>query len=143
MSITFTITCDTEEELAYVLENLYLQTGGKMPSAKAHKKASATVPVGPGGAVGSGASGQAKNAKKPRSSRQPGLTPLLQEELDKTIAAKKPFRSKDVIDRVMKKHKHLNEKSVTTGINKLLSQSDLKFDTIKNPVGRSFKQYLP
>ena len=91
----------------------------------------------------SGKAGKVKKAKKTRSSRQPGLTPLLQEELDKTIAAKKPFRSKDVIDRVMKKHKHLNEKSVTTGINKLLSQSDLKFDTIKNPVGRSFKQYLP
>ena len=131
MSITFTITCDTEAELAYVLDNLKLDVKGDAPSLRAVAQGKAKARVA--------ANGKTKKGRR----RQAGLSPLLEAELGKVIAAKKPFRSKDVIDRVMKQHPDLKVSSVTTGVNKLLSQSSLKFETIKNPVGRSYKQYLP
>lgn len=196
MSITFSVTCENEQELAYILENIYLQTSSARKPGKRGRKGVplATVVGAPQAETKTPAKRGPKPAKskakatktatkkttkkvakkvtkkvtkstkatakpvvkkaapkkllkkgvaKKVTKRQSGLTPVLKAVLDDVIAKKKPFRSKDVIDQVLVKHKSLKESSVTTGVNKLLSDTTLNFETIKNPIGRSYKLYKP
>jgi outer membrane biosynthesis protein TonB len=174
MPITFSVTCDTDAELARFLENfryaaeMAAGTGTAKASATATKPApakketaapksvkkatttkAAKVAAKPKKAVKPPAKPKAvkavkASAKAPKPARKPGkLTPIIDTAIKEVIKRGKPFRSKDVTELVMKKSPDLNESSVTTGVSKLLSETSLKYDSIKDAVGRPYKLYKP
>lgn len=88
-----------------------------------------------------------KTAKKPsaaRPGRKPGiLTPIIETAIQEMVKKGKPFRTKDVITLVLKKEPKLKANSVTTGVSKHLSSSTLKYNEVKDAVGRPYKVYTP
>jgi len=168
MPITFSITCDTDAELARFLENLSfgddLQKAASTKITKQQKE-----PSQPKAAV---AAPQKKAPKKvaqkstvvkvtkpvkkettktkalksivAKPGRKPGeLSPIITESIQEMKKKGKPFRSREVIDLVLKKSPHLKASSVTTGVSKMLSESPLKWQEIKDSVGRPYKLYKP
>lgn len=167
MPITFSITCDTDEELARFLENLKfgeaLQSAVKTsakPNGKATvKKESATPKIKKAAAAKNGKSVKAAvvkpkkgpkavTVKKPATGLKPGrkpgkLIPVIEVAIQEMVKKGKPFRGRDVTALVMKKAPDLNESSVTTGVSKILGDSKLKWEQIKDAVGRPYKLYKP
>lgn len=191
MPITFSVTCDTDEELARFLQNIQLEASAKAVGAKAkqtapakamtattetaspEKKATrrgrpatkaakpkaktATAKTASTRGKKSAAKSTTAGAKKPvvraksagktkaeRPGRKPSvLGPVIQSALQEVMNRKKPFRTREVIELVMKKAPSLNESSVTTGVSKFLSTASLKSETIRDAVGRPYKLYTP
>jgi hypothetical protein len=165
MPITFSVTCDTDAELARFLENLSfgneLHQAAPTPAKTAKQKESSetkaavavprksvkTAPKSTAVKVAKPAQKQAKSkmlkvAAKP--GRKPGeLSPIISASIQEMKKKGKPFRSREVIDLVLKKSPHLKASSVTTGVSKMLSESPLKWQEIKDTVGRPYKLYKP
>ncbi len=158
MPITFTVTCDSDEELARFLENLRF---GEEFALTAEQAKAAIVTASPKTQETSKRPGRRKVAgtagirgkkravpKTLRTGRAPGrksgkLTPIIQTAMNDIIRKGKPFRAKDVTALVMKREPSLNESSVTTGVSKLLSDTRLDYDQIKDTVGRPYKLFKP
>ena len=218
MPITFSVTCDSDEELARFLEGFRLdaqqkkRSGNNTTTTIAHeeeeeapKAATAAAPArAPKKAAGrpagrpkaTGIATKSKPTKAPKSAatkpgrtpkavkavvkKSPGrppatqakssttskrssngtsasakavdtsagrrtgkLTPVIQEAIQEISKKGNPFRSREVIEYIMKRSPELNENSVTTGVSKSLSESNLKWDQIKDAVGRPYKMYKP
>ncbi len=172
MPITFSVTCDTDEELARFIENLRFgkelsaalqksamkaSTGTvtkEAPTPKAPKKpAKAKVTkvktpktkktTTPKTALKKSTK-TIKAVKASKTERKPGkLVPIIEGGIGELVKKGKPFRSKDVTEWIMKKHPSLNQSSVTTGVSKLLSESKLSSQQIKDTVGRPYRLYKP
>lgn len=165
MPITLTVTCDTDEELARFLENLrferafaasakqmsttYTRGGVKTKAKKEKEEASTQTSKKPSltrkfKAKSSVSEKKRNGLKSSESGRKPGkLVPIIDAAIADILKKGKPFRSREVTDLVMKKAPDLNENSVTTGVSKRLSESDLRWDQIKDTIGRPYKLYKP
>jgi hypothetical protein len=179
MPITFSVTCDSDAELARFLENFRYaaeMATGTTKTAKASSSATApksapvkketttkpakkaataksvkvapkpkkAKPLAKAKTVKTVKAATKTKAPKAAAGRKPGkLTPIIEVAIKDVIKKGKPFRSKDVTELVMKKSPDLNESSVTTGVSKLLSETSLKYDSIKDAVGRPYKLYKP
>ncbi len=182
MPITFSVTCDTDEELARFLENLrygkelsqIMQRGegaksatatastvtkesaSAEPQAPARGRKPAVAPKSAGGKnkTKAKAATPAKPAKQANKKTAPAakaaegkktgkLIPLIQNAINDMVKKGKPFRSREVTEMIMRKAPDLNESSVTTGVSKLLSESSLDWEQIKDAVGRPYKLYKP
>lgn len=219
MPVTISITCDSDQELAGVLQNISFGSEyavstatrtrkstsaapktkaagapkkatksaaaaatstdttekgtagrrGRKPGSKAAapKKSAASAPGRPGRkpkAVSSAAAPAKKAGRKPaattkilpkkKATKAPKadgngagksgkLVPLIQEAVQSIVKKGDTFRTRDITALVMKRSPDLNESSVTTGVSKVLGTMDLKFEQIKDAVGRPYKLYKP
>lgn len=158
-----TLTFETEEDLARFFEN-FQYIGEKAATAKSIRTTKAAVVKTPSAKTAAGAvktsktrktvtkappSPKAKTKGKPatkvqKPGRKPGiLGPVIQNAIQDTIKKGNPFKSRDVVALVMKRHPDLKESSVTTGVSKALSETKLKYEEIKDTVGRPYKLYKP
>lgn len=161
MPITFSVTCDSDAELARFLENLRFgeefsmatvaQLGDTEAGNAGQKSKSRLLNSGKKTTLSRDTVTSSK--KKPAvgrslksrpSSRKSGkLVPIIENAIQDMVKKGKPFRSKQVTEFIMKKNPELNENSVTTGVSKLLSESPLKWEQIKDAIGRPYKLYKP
>ncbi len=175
MPITFSVTCDTDEELAQFLKTLRIEKSTRMSKSSAGSMSDDDEPMRKMSKAKKAAMKTAKMKKAPKPKmvtktkpaskmkmavkasttmkkdmkpvkaprREGQLRPIVEAAVNEVVSKKKPFKSGDVTDLVMKKYPRLNRGSVITGISNHLKQMDLDWKEVRDAVGRPYKLYSP